>query len=191
MLYHLGDPDVHRHRDLMKQGSKKVITCKKCGTGGLRWENNGRWLLFDPSIHMFHHCPKEMGQEVKYVECKYCHEQDLWWSKEKMPDGTEKNMLIESFGIPHFCKERKEHFDKLSQDKKDEYAREKAKIEAIPDKSPCGYCHGGFVSGLIYNSHPYGGRCRNCDGSGKITANVKKRLLYEVRKRIWPGIMRR
>lgn len=175
----------------MKLGSKKVLTCNKCGTTGLQWQNNGRWVLFDPTVNMFHKCPEETGREVKDAECKFCHAKDLWWNKEKMPDGTEKNMLIESFGIPHFCDERKKHFDDLSQAKKDEYAKGKAAIEAIPDQSQCGYCISGFVSGFIYNSHPSSGCCRCCGGTGKISAATKKRMLYELRQKIWPNIGRR
>jgi hypothetical protein len=172
----------------MRQGSKKVKTCDKCGVTGLTWgDRNGRWALFDPTVNMFHQCPV---REVKDVECKYCHANDLWWSKETMEDGRVINVLTESYGIPHGCDERKKHFEKLSQDKKDEYAKEKARIEAIPDQSPCGTCNNGFVLGLIYNSDPFGGRCRNCGGTGKITAATKKKMLYDIRRRIWPNIGR-
>jgi hypothetical protein len=171
----------------MKLGSKKVVTCKNCGTTNLRWENNGRWVLFDPTINMFHQCPV---REVKEVECKYCHANDLWWSKETMKDGKVLNVLMESFGIPHGCDDRKKHFDKLSQDKKDLYAQEKAKIEAIPDESVCGACVHGFVSGVIFNGHSGLSSCRTCSGSGKITATAKRRMLAEVRRRIWPNIGR-
>jgi hypothetical protein len=176
----------------VKLGSKKVLTCNKCGTTGLRWENNGRWVLFDPSVNMFHKCPVDPNKsEVKEVECKYCHVNDLWWSKETMEDGRVIHVLMESYGIPHGCEKRKEHLDKLSQEKKDQYAKGKAEIEAIPDQSPCRTCVHGFVSGLIYNSHPRRGVCWNCGGSGKTTAATKKRMLYELRKKIWPEMMRK
>lgn len=176
---------------MAKLGSKKILTCNKCGTTGLQWQNNGRWVLFDPTVNMFHKCPDEIGIEVKEVECKYCKANDLWWSKETMEDGKVLNVLMESFGIPHGCEARKEHFDKLSQDKKDQYAKAKAEIEAIPNGAPCRACVHGFVSGLIYNSHPRGGHCWTCGGSGKIDAPTKKKMLYELRKKIWPNIGQR
>lgn len=176
----------------MKLGSKKILTCNKCGTTGLQWQNNGRWTLFDPVVNMFHACPVDPNKsEVKEVACKYCKADDLWWSKEIMPDGQVMNMLMESYGIPHGCEARKKHFDKLNQDKKDQYAKAKAEIEAIPNQSPCRACVHGFVSGVILNSRSGNSYCQSCGGSGKITAASKKKMLFALRKQIWPNIGQR
>jgi len=164
--------------------SKKLVTCNRCGTPNLSWgNNNGRWVLADPTNGTFHDCPV---REIKEVKCKYCSADDLWWSREKMESGETKNILMESWGLPHGCEERRKFLDEQSQAKKDEYAKEKVRIESLKDGDNCGHCSGGVVLGLVYNNSPYGGRCTYCRGSGKISALTKKQALAEVRRRIWP-----
>jgi hypothetical protein len=101
-----------------------------------------------------------------------------------MEDGSEKNMLIESYGIPHFCDERKKFYD----DKKDEYAREKQRIEALKSGSDCPDCSPGYCNDASGNIRARLDVCGLCGGVGKITAAGKKMWLYRVRQRIWPGI---
>jgi hypothetical protein len=107
-----------------------------------------------------------------------------------MEDGSTKNILMEPYGLPHACDERKKHFDTMSQEKKDEYAKEKTRVQAIPDNSGCPICVGGIVPGVQFGNSACPVFCRACDGRGKITAKVKERMLWKERQRIWPGIGR-
>lgn len=106
-----------------------------------------------------------------------------------MPDGTTKNVLMESWGLPHGCEERQKQLNAANQAKKDEYAAEKLRINAIPDGSHCNSCTNGILPGIHFSS--YAMRCNACDGSGRITAAVKRKMLYNVRKRIWPTLVSR
>jgi hypothetical protein len=134
-----------------------------------------------------HECPV---REIKEVSCRYCNAPELYWSKEKMEDGVEKNVLMESYGLPHGCDERKKYFDDLSQAKKDEYAKEKARVEAIPDNSDCWLCVGGTVHNGVPNRPGLPNRCALCGGGGKVTTRMKVVLLREARQRIWPSMGR-
>lgn len=167
----------------------KTVHCKKCSAGPFLWTerfdakaNLMRWILVS-NDGAEHNCPV---REIVEVSCKYCNTPELWWSKETMEDGTTKNVLMESYGLPHGCEERKKHFDDLNQAKKDEYAKEKDRINAIPDGSACSVCGNGSGIGRQYGGGIYSRRCWTCGGSGKITLAAKERMLFDVRKRIWP-----
>ena len=169
--------------------SKKTITCNKCGASGLSWgHKDGRWVLANPTDGSFHECPV---REIKEVKCIYCNADDLWWSKEIMENGETRSVLTESYGLPHACDERRKHYEALSQAKKDEYAREKERISAIPDNSPCVYCSDGVAAIPVHHSFPDKSYCQVCGNRGKITKEAKKRMLWKIRQRIWPNIGKR
>lgn len=168
----------------------KKTTCKKCGASDLTWcqDFDGRWKLASldaNAVFHFHACPVI---EVKTVTCKYCGANDLYWSKEKMEDSTIKNVLMESFGIPHGCDERRVQLDAAKQALKDTYAKEKARLDSIPNGTSCGVCTNGYLSGITYRNSACPVRCTVCGGSGAITDKVKKRMLFQLREKLWPGI---
>lgn len=116
----------------------------------------------------------------KAVACKYCTAKDLFWSFER-----DRWMLIESFGLPHSCQEKHEYFKKLAKEKneelKKEYQKEKERINAIPNDTLCSYCTLG--TGTIMPR-----TCYYCFNFGKINEKVKSKMLYQVRKRLWPDM---
>lgn len=110
------------------------VTCKKCGTANLNWWFGYEgWVLVSYLDRKQHTCE---GGEVNLVKCKYCPANDLHWMKETMPDGQIKSVLTESYGLPHECDERKQFIEKQKQDKKDLYAKEKARLELLKDLHP-------------------------------------------------------
>lgn len=168
----------------------KLATCKHCGVGGLSWYSDGtRWVLSDSASGALHRCE---GLEPKKVTCKYCKVDDLYWSREKMEDGSDRPVLLESYGLPHGCDAQKEYFEAEKKRLRDEYDKEKTRINSIVDGSNCGICTNGTVPGVYWGNSCGPVRCNACDGHGKITKAVKARMLHSARRSIrsssfWSG----
>lgn len=129
--------------------------------------------------------------KIKFAKCRYCGADDLFWEIDK---NINRWVLHENYGLPHACDKAMEHFKQQRQReldaKKERYQKEKKRIEAIPDNSPCKNCVGGQLMGVYWSNSP-SRRCFACDGNGKITTKVKARELYRIRKSLWPDMFKK
>lgn len=97
-----------------------------------------------------------------------------------MPYGKVKNVLTESYGLPHLCEERDKAIAAAKQAKKDKYAAIKARVEAAVG-TKCEPCNG---RGRISGSYTM---CSNCYGYGEFKPHYIKSILGAVRRSIWPN----
>lgn len=142
--------------------SRKTTTCKKCGVAGLSWYESydGRWKLSitENGVIKDHKCE---GSNEQDATCKYCGANDLHWYKETMPNGSTKNVLTESYGLPHACDQHKEYrkqqWELLKKQKRDFYDSQKKTLDEMVIK-------------------------------GTLSSSERNKRLYRLRNSIWPGI---
>ena len=131
----------------------------------------------------------DQPRTVKAATCKYCNSSDVFW--EKTPDGKWYLSDMQG-GLPHLCAEADAAYEKRNQEKKQQwidhnnklkqkYQEEKDKLSQTPDNSPCTHCAGGYINSF----NPQ--KCYICSGSGKLTKAAKSRILYRLRKQLWPN----
>lgn len=162
----------------------KLVTCKRCSTPSLKWEQSlgGKWILYTYPEGQPHRCNDE---ELKPVKCKYCTANDLHWAEDVNPHTKAvKMVLTESYGLPHACDERLAIVAKDKQEKKDKYELEKKRVTEHPE-GPCFVCKG---TGYTPNTSLAFATCPTCSGWGRFTDKTRKSILTNIRNQIWPNL---